>query len=240
MQPDNCFLTLTYDDDHLIFGGAKHAILNPRDLTLFFKRLRKRYGPGIRHFSCGEYGDKSSRPHYHAIVFGLDFEDKQEFSAKDGYRLYRSDSLDNLWSHGHCIIGDVTFESAAYVARYVMKKRLGKTAEEYEQEGITPEFVRMSRGSKKLGTGGIGSGWLNKFMSDVYPNGQILANGHMAKPPKYYDQLFERLDPVTMQKIRENRMQAALEKWEESEPRRLRDKERVKKGAINSLTRKEV
>lgn len=238
MHVRNTFVTLTYRNEELTYGGAEHAILVPRDLTLFFKRLRKRYGQGIRYFACGEYGDKYRRPHYHAIIFGLDFPKREKLPAEGSNPYYRDNDLDSLWSHGNCIIGDVSFESCAYVARYVMKKRLGDTAKSYEEEGITPEFLVMSRGSKKLGTGGIGKGWIDKFQSDVYPRGDILVNGKLCKPPKYFDALFERLQPGQMAAIREERMRIAEESWKDSEPVRLRTRERVKLAAVSSLTRK--
>lgn len=237
MHDSNEYVTLTYRDENLIYGGASHGILVPRHLTLFFKRLRKRYGRGLKYFACGEYGDKSGRPHYHAIIFGLNLKDKVIDSTKNGYRLYRSDSIDNLWGHGNCIVGDVTFESCAYVARYVMKKRLGKEAEQYEQEGITPEFVRMSRGGRH-GPGGIGLEWLEKYKSDVYPRGNVLVNGHLAKPPKYYDSYYEKLNPVKMDEIRAKRLEEAQKRWKENEPERLQVRERVKIAATKSLTRK--
>lgn len=232
MHERNIFVTFTYRDDQLTYGGASHAILIPRHLTLFWKRLRKQYGSDIRYFACGEYGDKSNRPHYHAIIFGHDFEDKVYHSTKNHNVLYTSHNLDYLWSHGTCLIGDATFESAAYVARYVLKKRLGDTAETYEQEGITPEFVRMSRRP------GIGSNWLDKYESDVYPNDFVITrNGLKIKPPKYYNSKYELTHPLIMEDIKLLRQAKADENWQESEPERLRIKERVKLAQTNTLHR---
>jgi len=137
MHESNLFITLTYRDSELVYGGASHGILVPRHLELFWKRLRKWTRTRIGYYACGEYGDKSNRPHYHACVFGLDFPDKTFYKAKNGNNLYSSRILDDLWSHGKCYFGTVTFESAAYVARYIMKKRLGKSKETYAKEGIT-------------------------------------------------------------------------------------------------------
>lgn len=236
MHDHNEFITLTYHDSHLIYGGATHAILYPRHLTLFLKRLRKHYGPNLKFFACGEYGDKLSRPHYHAIMFGLNITDKKFHSSKNSINYYYSPTLNGIWTHGNVIIGDVTFESCAYVARYIMKKRLGKTAPEYDEEGITPEFVRMSRGGR-AGPGGIGLSWLQKYQSDVYPRGTILANGHLCKPPKYFDTKFEEIDPIKMEAIRTTRLEAALENWQESTTKRLIIRERVKLNATKTLIR---
>uniref|UniRef100_UPI0040482461 rolling circle replication-associated protein n=1 Tax=Shewanella sp. TaxID=50422 RepID=UPI0040482461 len=124
LHQDNCFITLTYNDDYLPENGT----LVKRDFQLFMKRLRKKYPHAVRYYQCGEYGSKTHRPHYHACLFGHDFKDKTLWQkGSDGTPLYISSSLQDLWSSdGHSIgfstIGTVTFQSAAYVARYIMKK----------------------------------------------------------------------------------------------------------------------
>jgi len=105
----NSFVTLTYRDNDLPMGNME-ATLVPDDLMLFWKRLRKEYGNGIRYFACGEYGERTRRPHYHACIFGVDFKDRKVFSTKGDFTLYTSDTLDSIWGYGHCIIGDVSFE----------------------------------------------------------------------------------------------------------------------------------
>ena len=181
----NCFLTLTYDDYHVPLDGS----LNKAHFQNFMKRLRKKYGVGIRYFHCGEYGEKFQRPHYHAIIFNHDFSDKYLWSSKLGNDLYRSESLEGLWPYGHSSIGDVTFESAAYVARYITKKITGKEAEQHyeycnkltgEITQRQPEYVTMSRRP------GIAKGWFDKYTTDVYPSDNIVIRGKKMKPPKYY------------------------------------------------------
>lgn len=120
----NCFVTLTYDDKHLPADRS----LKLRHFQNFMKKLRKKYGAGIRFFHCGEYGEKFRRPHYHALIFNHDFDDKILWSKNRGSPLYISESLDSLWEFGFATIGDVTFESAAYVARYITKKVNGELA----------------------------------------------------------------------------------------------------------------
>lgn len=115
----NSFITLTYAPKHLPPGGT----LVLKHWQQFMYRLRKKYGKGIRFFHCGEYGEKLGRPHYHAILFGLDFADKTKWKMRRGYQTWRSKSLEKLWPFGHSEIGSVTFESAAYVARYILKKK---------------------------------------------------------------------------------------------------------------------
>lgn len=231
MHEQSCYITLTYRDDQLIYGGQSHGILHPDHVTKFLKRLRKRIGK-FRYYYCGEYGDIGNRPHYHAIIFGLDFQDKKLDSvSKLGDNYYHSDLLDDIWSHGRCIIGDVTFESCAYVARYVMKKRMGKTKETYEKDGIHPEFARMSLKP------GIGAGFLEKYQSDIYPRGSVLVRGHESKTPRYYDVLYERSHPLDMEEIKKRRAELAEKNYLENEPKRLKTREAVKKAATKTLQR---
>lgn len=117
MHDDACFITLTYDDDNLPFGET--LVLS--DWQKFMKRLVKKNGP-IRFYHCGEYGDDTNRPHYHAILFGYRPDDPELFSTSGETKLYASPSLRNTWGMGHCTFGDATFETAAYVARYITKK----------------------------------------------------------------------------------------------------------------------
>lgn len=186
MHKENCFLTLTYDDYHLPDNGS----LDKRDFVLFMKRLRKRYGAGIRFFQCGEYGEKLQRPHHHCCLFGFDFPDKYPFSrSESGSILYRSESLEELWPYGFASIGELTYESAAYTARYVMKK-LSDDHRMDEYTGLQPEYVTMSRRP------GIGRSWYDKYHSDVFGSDQvILNNGFICKPPRYYENLLRDSDP---------------------------------------------
>lgn len=182
LYPRNCFITLTYDDAHL--PGIS---LVPRDYVLFMKRLRKMFGPGIRFFHCGEYGSLNLRPHHHAILFNFDFEDKELWSVRSGVRLYRSPALESLWPFGFSTIGDVTFESAAYVARYVLKKVTGSDAQDH-YKGRVPEYVTMSRKP------GIAYNWFRRYSSDIYPNDYVVIRGGVkCKPPRYYDNLYDNI-----------------------------------------------
>lgn len=194
----NCFITLTFNDDNLDKSGS----LVKRDFVLFIKRLRKRFGPGVRFFHCGEYGELNSRPHHHACLFNFDFPDKVLWSVRSGVRLYRSKILDELWPFGFCTVGDVTFESAAYVSRYILKKIVGKDAESH-YVGRVPEYITMSRGCKKLGTGGIGKGWFNKFSTDIYPHDfVVMKGGKTLKPPRFYDNIYDLTNPGDFAKIK--------------------------------------
>ena len=121
LHENNCFITLTYDDAHLPGDRSLHY----SDFQKFLKRFRKSLGGAkIRYYMAGEYGEKFGRPHWHACIFGYDFHDKKLFKrTAAGSLIYTSEHLKKLWPFGHSSIGDVTFESAAYVARYIIPTR---------------------------------------------------------------------------------------------------------------------
>lgn len=114
---NNFFITLTIDEEH------EHKTLNKKDLQNFFKRLRKGHSK-FRYFCCGEYGSKTFRPHYHLGAFGLEpFNDMKYWKkSKTGYDIYVSDKLNEIWGMGYCYIQYMSFETAAYIARYTQKK----------------------------------------------------------------------------------------------------------------------
>lgn len=186
MHDFNSFVTLTYDDDHVPADLSLHY----EDYQLFMKRVRRRFASArVRFYMCGEYGELFGRPHFHSCLFGLDFPDKVYCSTSPtGMRLFRSPVLEQLWPQGFSSIGQVTFESAAYVARYCMKKITGDLAESHYQ-GRMPEFTHMSLKP------GIGRAWLEKWCSDVYPRGRVVVRGAEANPPRYYDELYKQWDP---------------------------------------------
>lgn len=205
MHEQNCFITLTFNQAELEKRSNPQS-LDKSEYQRFMKRLRKRYGKSIRFFHCGEYGDLNKRPHYHAIIFGLDFKDKKLWSERDGNKLYTSEALQQLWPYGFSTIGEVTFQSAAYVARYIMKKQTGDGAEDHytrwdpltgEGRGVEPEYCTMSR------MPGIGRTWLEKYKSDVYPHDYVIINNHQVKPPRYYDSLLpeEELNELKLRRI---------------------------------------
>lgn len=233
----SCFLTLTYRDP------APYS-LDYRDFQLFMKRLRKFVGVRVRFFACGEYGEITFRPHFHACIFGVDFLDKKFHKlSKSGERLYVSSKADSLWSHGNVWIGSVSFQSASYVARYVMKKVTGDLAEHYYQVldvesgelvPVAPEFVHMSLKP------GIGSGWLEKFGSDVYPSGDVVVNGKKAQAPRYYDLWYDKRDPEGLQRVKDRRFSKVFGRsdfFSESRPARMKAKEAVNEARLNLFKR---
>lgn len=207
MHDENCFVTLTYRDESLPPFGS----LSPRDLQLFLKRLRKAESGGIRFFACGEYGSRSLRPHYHLCLFGYDPADKVRWTTRNGYPVWRSDSLERLWPHGQSEIGSVTFQSAAYVARYIVKKRsvnVGMVSKRASQgiESATGEFgERVPEFSRQSRRPGIGKPWIEKFACEVYPSDGVVVRGRLVKPPRYYDQHCKERDPGSYEAVLQQR-----------------------------------
>jgi len=205
------------------------ASLSKRDHQLFMKRLRKEVGE-VRFYMCGEYGTKLARPHFHYLIFGYDFPDKEYFKKSlSGTKLFKSATLDRVWGHGYAWIGEVTYETCAYVAGYVMKKITGEKAVEHyartDEAGnvywLTPEFNEMSRQP------GIAKEWWDKFSEDVTVLDKVRHNGRKVKPPRYYDKLREQTDPVGLANAKLMREFRASLKGEEQTPRRLIDRETV-------------
>lgn len=224
----NCFVTLTYNEDAL----PDNAGLRYRDFQLFMKRLRKN-GPSkmVRFFMCGEYGENFGRPHFHACLFNVDFPDKVFlFEASSGGRVYRSACLERFWPHGFSSLGDVTFQSVAYVARYVMKKVTGEDAQEHYGRR-RPEFCQMSRRP------GIGARWLAKFMTDVYPSGKVVINGTPTNAPRFYNRRYKKLDDDAWAVLCANRDAEARKHYLDNTEPRLAVKEKVTAARISFLKR---
>lgn len=239
LHDENVFLTLTYDDVHLPAGRT----LVKKHFQDFMKRLRRfMNGEKIKYFHCGEYGEQTRRPHYHACVFGVDFPDKTFFKEKNGHKLFRSPTLERLWTHGSALIGAVTFESAAYVARYILAKRTGPTAAKHyevvdldtgEIGNLLPEYVTMSLKPA------IAKEWYAQFKKEVRDSDSVVARGMEMKPPKYYDKLFEIEDPQAHAAMKHERRKKAgtLKNRANSTDERLRIREEVKHAQVAQLPR---
>jgi len=229
LYADNSFVTLTYDDEHVPRFGS----LLMDDWQKFFKRLRKRAGK-VRFFGCGEYGEQFGRPHYHACLFGLDFPDKVLWTTRGGHSVFRSPLLESVWTFGQSEIGSLTFDSAAYVARYCVKKITGKGALEHYQcvdpetgelGSRLPEFATMSRRP------GVGAGWYELYSADVFPSDEVIINGVASKPPRFYDKLLEVSSPeVASEVFKERRL---CRSREDETPARLRVREVCAESKLN-------
>lgn len=190
LYDNNIFITLTFSPKYLDSEGSLRKV----DFQKFMKRLRKRfYGnkkSAVRYFHCGEYGEKFGRPHHHACLFNFTLPDLElSRTTSAGHPVYTSAILAELWPYGIHEIGNVTFQSAAYVARYIIKKVGGWQKKDHYQTR-QEEYVTMSRRP------GIGYDWFKLFQGDVYPGDFVqMEGGFKFLPPKYYDKLYELTEP---------------------------------------------
>lgn len=195
-----CSITLTYDPDHVPPLG-----LNPVHLRNFWKLLRRQLdyrkipGAKFKYLACGEYGEnddgskKFSHPHYHAVLFGLDFSDKYFWrKGKLGHKLFRSDFLEEIWKFGHCEVGGAEQEMIDYVARYTLKKVYGDNEMATDHYGFSVfhssgdlfplqrvrEFLRSSNG--------IGLKFLENFWDDIFSYDELVLYGKRRAIPTYY------------------------------------------------------
>jgi len=236
MHKENSFLTLTYAPEHL----PQYGSLQLSHFQKFMKRLRKAYEPKkIRFFHAGEYGKKLDRPHYHALIFGLEFEDKQPWKQIKGNLYYRSEKLERLWPYGFTSIGNVSYKSAAYCARYIMKKQGGPIAtRKYSNNTmvdnstgeimISKEYATMSRRP------GIGQTWYERFgKTDAHTHDFVVVDGKRHPVPRYYDRLLARRDPDAFDRLIQRRRDEARI----HDPDRLSAQETIKKAQANKLKR---
>lgn len=191
---DNCLLTLTYNDANL----PDRASLSRRDLQLFMKRLRKAISPlKVRFFACGEYGSEknTARPHYHIILFGWKPSDLYYFfTDKKGYKMYRSPLVEKIWLKGFSTVGAVEFDTAKYVAIYLMKP---------PKDGRQKPFVVMSR-RPGIAHDCFKPEWL--FSDKIYVQGKYISI------PKYYLDILERDYGYDLSEFRERRKDKARSK----------------------------
>lgn len=181
----SCFVTLTFADEFL----PSDRSLSVSFVQRFHYRLRKAVGP-FRFLLSGEYGDRDQRPHYHAIYFGHDFRsDRRPWKSSSGGLLYRSPTLERVWTYGHCLLADFTRETGGYTARYSVKKAGGEEDETRyrrfdpstgEVWSVAPEFLLSSRSP------GLGATWFDAFKRDVFPSDFLVVDGERVPVPRYY------------------------------------------------------
>lgn len=244
-----CFITLTFDDEHLDPYGS----LRKEDMQLFWKRLRKKVVPprpynwdqytdeqkeswtyknGISYFHGAEYSE-SGRPHHHAIIFNYDFPDKIKLkTSRSGFPIWTSEILDELWSIdgeslGFAIIQDVSYDAAAYVAKYTQKKITGEKADQHytrmDEQGnfhkILPEYGSMSRNPA------IGKNWYKTYAKTDWLNDDTISiNGKIkVSAPRYYDKRLDMDDPKLLESLKQERR----EKIKQKSPYQLRSREKI-------------
>lgn len=236
----NCFITLTYAPEHMPQGGT----LVKSHFQLFMKRFRKYIFPvKIRMYYCGEYGDLRGRPHYHALIFGYDFPDKvlvRDFRRKrNAPPIYDSAILLKLWGKGKVAIGEVTHQSAGYVARYCLKKQTGKNSldlyRKIDENGnviqLLPEYSQASNRD------GIGAKWYAKYASDCFPSDYLIHEAKKCRVPRYYERLFEIDHPDELAEIKVRRVLAARKHAKDQTPKRLSAREICQERKLQKLIR---
>lgn len=211
------FVTLTYDDAHVPVtwysdpstGEAiKGYTLRKRDFQLFMKRLRKNTGQELRYFMAGEYGSKTFRPHYHAIIFGLNLDDLTVVSRSSlGYAYYTSPTVLKAWSVddsplGMIVVAPVSWETCAYTARYTAKKSNTLGDDYYATMNLEPPFTLMSRRP------GIGAQWYvdhPDLFQSAFINVSTEDGGRKFRPPKYYYRKLEDDNPAYAEELKARR-----------------------------------
>lgn len=237
MHPANCFLTLTYDEKKL-----------PDDYSIsldhyqkFLKRLRISVAQPLRFFGCAEYGSEEGahpfQPHYHFLIFNYRPTDLKLQSRKKNIPLYTSEHIQKLWKYGYSTVGEVNYQTAAYCARYVIKKIGGdKAAEHYTRvhpvtgkiSQVKPEFATQSRRP------GLGASWLAEFKADIYPSDFVVVDGKKHPIPKFYTR---QLQEEEQTRLKRERNKSARLRQADNTHKRLRDREQVQLSRVSALKR---
>ena len=156
--------------------------------------------------------------------------------------MYRSAELEELWPFGFSSVGDVTLESAGYVARYVFKKRLTSGLGDSHYDIVNPDtgevFRRRAEYCRMSTRPGLGSGWLEKFHKDVFPHGKVVIDAHEADAPRFYGKWFKDVDAVGADALARSREEAARKGFSETSSERLRAREAVELAKVKLLERK--
>lgn len=218
------FITLTYSEEHLPPDNS----LKKKEIQDFIKRVKKHFRSTadnpIRQTYCGEYGEKTKRPHYHAILYNCDFQDKKKhYVSPQGHQVYTSATLDKLWPFGHAEFGFALPGSIAYIYKYILKKKSRREKEQpliIERDGITyeveHEFVESSRNP------GIGA-WMRQHQS--LKKGFLTNNGVKQKIPKYYMEDLKKYDLETYEILKDSKADFALKKAPETKLRKAQREE---------------
>jgi hypothetical protein len=174
MHDESIFLTLTYNEESLESPKLQYT-----DFQEFIRKLRYERDEKISYMVTGEYGDKNKRPHWHAIMFGFRPEDSQyKYTSDRGDKVFTSESIRKLWGRGAIEYGDVTMDSAGYVARYAAKKLVHGRDQDHEYHPIHKSSSKRA----------IGKSWIEKYWKHTFRNGYVTIPGQdgIMKIPRYY------------------------------------------------------
>jgi len=215
--PNSCAVTLTYSPEFLPEDGH----LNHTHFQKFIRKLRKNRGVrSVRYFMAGEYGGKTQRPHYHALLFGLDFDDRRRVVRPDGQEVQMSLELANTWARGDATVDAFDFGAAGYIAGYIAKKQ-GQHFDPRRWQTLTrpdgsiiyrdpaPEYRRMSRAP------GLGRYWIEQNLDQVYAHDLIRIGPYTFKPPAFYDQVLKEHRPEEHALLMERRLAGESERSKE-------------------------
>lgn len=224
---ESWFLTLTYNDENVPIKTVKNektgeiiqgCTLNKKDLQNFLKKLRRHYEyhynhTKIRFYAAGEYGEKTKRPHYHLCIFNMPiFTENKKYKINEmGQTIWTNEEIEKIWGKGFITLGKITWDTASYTAKYMLKKQKGPDAKWfYKSQAKEPEFTLMSRKP------GIAKEYYDKNKEKIYENDEIIIpkrdRSLKIKPPKYYDRLYDIENHDMMEEIKLNRRINAEEK----------------------------
>ena len=205
---ESWFISPTFEDKYL----RTDMSLDHSEWQLFRRRVAKEF-PLFRFLMCGEYGPRTNRPHFHAVGFGLNLPDAVYAYGEKGEEQYESDTLNRLWGRGFIHAAPVTIKSARYPARYLLKDRQKRWQDDYEYYDPArcqvykrkPPYALASRNPR-----GLGFDWFQKYWRDVYPSDQVVFDGGIYRPPKYYDKLLQEFHPGVYAEVKRCREDYAL------------------------------
>lgn len=187
------FITLTYDEKSVPRTSAGRKTLRKRDVQLWLKRLRKEYAKiskkRVVYYLCGEYGSRTGRPHYHAIMFNMDC----------------PELIDRTWQNGFTDYSVLGKNGARYVLKYMSKQRAKKS------DSFEPEFSLMS---KKIGSNYLTPAMVKYHNRDVKNCVITTPEGYKMALPKYYKEKL--YDETARKKVTEYMQERAQNAQEEA------------------------
>lgn len=183
MHPENMFLTLTYNNENLPADGK----LKYEDFQVFVRKLRKITNNKIGYIVTGEYGEKTKRPHWHALIFNFRPTDaKYHYTSHSGDKVYTSQTISKLWNKGHIEFGQVNINSAGYVARYAAKKLVHGKDQDHQYHPIHKTSSKHAIGKK----------YVEKYWKNIFDLGYIVLPNFQKVPiPRYYEDWLRKEKP---------------------------------------------
>lgn len=202
------FITLTYATHKLLYthhDNPNHInsrpTLNPKDLTNFWKRLRKHIyknypnTPKLKYYAVGEYGGTYQRPHYHAIIFNIPYQ-----------LLQKPVTLTEIWENGTIDVQPSNEKTVAYTLKYVSKPKW-QPINNYDAR--EPQFQRQSLN--------LGLDYLTPQMKQYHQTqqlAQIRDEGTLRKMPRYYkDKIFTKIEITKIGKEFRKKYDLSTEQW---------------------------